>query len=199
MANIGLLVAPAMLLEARLGSARTLVVLGVSALAGGLLTTVGRPDSISLGSSAMGCGILGALAAVAWRAREDLPRGLVVLIAGVLTSILAVEQLLALLDPSFGIWGHVGGFFCGAALGPLMETDRRHRPGGSSRLVRLLAAVLVAVFVAAPLAAWRNIASGRACAVSVWGPWDEETHTEMLRVLRSYGAPCEIGSEALSP
>lgn len=188
--NLSMVMALGPLAEARLGSGRTLVLFGVSGLAGGA-SLLGADDTVSVGSSALACGLFGAVLAMMWRLGERIPRGYRLGFLGVLLTVFALEQALVTLESSLTAGAHVAGFAAGGLTAWILEED----PGGTSSRrpapswIKALAAIVVATYAVAPLLAWHHVASGRACVATRSG-WSPEAARELREGLRSLGVEC---------
>lgn len=100
--------------ERLLGAARYGVLLGAAAVGGSLASAL-APSPLSVGASGAICGILGAVAVLAWRPGQVIPA----LLVGTLRRQAVINLVLVLaisFHPQVDAWAHLGGGLVGAAL-----------------------------------------------------------------------------------
>lgn len=188
--NLPLVIAAGQIAERRLGVAPLVLIAGVSGIAG-FLAIQGRIDTMAVGSSGVGSGLIGAVAIMTWRLRRRLTSAHRALLFGLVVGVFAIEQFLALLHPNLAVGSHLAGFATGAMVAWSLERVADGPDGRVPAWTRWLAAFVAGLYLIAPLAAWHHLESGRACSSLDSGGWSEEAMLELKRGLQSQGHPCE--------
>lgn len=136
------------MLERLTGSLRFLLIFLVSGLLGALCSTLFISLLFSVGASASVFGLLGALAFINWRFRNELPGGYRIPLHSWLI-ILGINAALPVFIPQIDIFAHLGGF-AGGALAAFMLYGKQASLTGTplyARHVKALTAVAGSVFL----------------------------------------------------
>lgn len=179
--NVLGLLALGVLVERSLGAARTVLVLGLSGVAGMASAWLAGYDAL-VGASAMVAGLAGAVLWLEFRRPEQLPAGFR-LPRRLFVGALLVDALLPLALPFIAGAAHLVGFAAGAAAVALCAGPRlgHERPRPDALLA---AGLVIAVAVASLASAGRFLAGG-----SAW-----EAHAE--RLLHVQGSPALVLNDA---
>jgi membrane associated rhomboid family serine protease len=165
--NLGGLLAFGAALEAQVGHARFLLLVGLSMISGSLVSVaLPTPTGVVVGASGALFGMIGAMAALALREWQD-PPPLLRRARWVLPVVLVGDAALALLIPGRVGWSaHLGGFAGGMVAAALFFRGAGPIPlGRASSATRLAAAGVAALFVWGIAADVHRIASGHVCRV----------------------------------
>ena len=151
------------LCEAMFGAARTLAIVAIAGIAGGLATYVASPFGVAAGASTAVLGVLGAvfveLTLYRHRHRAFWQRGMWSRVALVMFAMLAV----VLTDPTAVLWGHGGGMLAGALAAAVLSPSAPW-----AKPARLVAFAIAGAFVAAFAAA--AIFAARTSLAQSFGP-----------------------------
>jgi len=135
------------ILEKLVGRARFVVIALTASIVGNVASTLFGSFSMSIGASSCIFGLLGALLVVQHTKHATLPLALVVAPKR-WVYLLGLNALISLL-PGIDLSAHVGGFLAGALLGAAFVPGLNVRALSAAPLVRISAALLVAIFIAA--------------------------------------------------
>jgi len=190
-------------LEAQIGHARLLLVIGLSMLSGSIaaLALPSSPWSVAAGASGGGFGMMGAWEVLVLRQWHDpppllrrirwaMPIGLVF----ILVSDLAIDLLFR---DKIGWIPHLGGLAGGTAAMALLSRGAGPIPlGRSARWMRLAAAGLGVVFLLGVAVDLQRIASGRICEVLDRDDLGEVNRAGFEKALRGMPVACtNLGAE----
>jgi membrane associated rhomboid family serine protease len=203
LANASVFLSLGAILEAQIGHARFLLVVGLSMLAGTIAGVVLLPSpwGVAVGSSAALFGMLGAWEVLVLRQRHDPPPLLRRL--GRVIPILLVLALVSDLGFSFlscqkiGWMLHLGGLAGGTASMALLSRGAGSVPfGRAPRGMRLAAAGLVLVFLLGVAVDLQRVASGRICEVLERDDLDAVDRAGFTEALRKFPVACaNLGPE----
>jgi membrane associated rhomboid family serine protease len=203
LANASVFLSLGAILEAQIGHARFLLVVGLSMLAGSIAGVAfpHSPWSVAVGSSAALLGMLGSWEVLVLRQRHDPPPLLRRL--GRVIPILLVLALVSDLGFSFlscqkiGWRLHLGGLAGGTASMTLLSRGAGSVPfGRAPRWMRLAAAGLAVVFLLGVEVDLQRIASGRICEVLERDDLDEGDRAGFEKALREFQVACaSLGAE----
>jgi membrane associated rhomboid family serine protease len=201
--NVSIFLSLAALLEAQIGHARFLLVMGLSMLAGSIAGVALPPSpwSVAVGSSAAAFGVFGAWEVVLLRQWHD-PSPLLrrfrwvipILLVGGLVSDLALGLVIR---DKIGWMLHFGGLVGGTVAMALLSRGAGPIPfGRSPRWMRLAAAGLVLVFLLGVAVDLQRIASGRVCGVLDRDDLEEVDRAGFTEALRKFPVACaNLGPE----
>jgi membrane associated rhomboid family serine protease len=201
--NVSGLLALAAALEAQIGHARFLLVIGLSMLLG-TIAGVALPSSpwgVAVGSSAAAFGTIGAWEVLVLRQRHDPPpllhRLRWVMPIGLAFILLSDLVLGLLIRDKIGWILHLGGLAGGTAAMALLSRDAGPIPfGHAPRWMRLAAAGLGVVFLLGVAVDLQRIASGRICEVLDRDDLGEVDRAGFTEALREFPVACaNLGPE----
>jgi membrane associated rhomboid family serine protease len=190
--NLGGLLAFGATLEAQVGHARFLLLVGLSMISGSLVSiALPPPAGVVVGASGALFGMIGAMAALVLRDRQD-PPPLLRRVRWALPIVLVGDTALALLVPGRVGWSaHLGGFAGGMAAGAMLFRGAGPIPlGRATRATRLAAAAVALLFVWGIAADVHRIASGRICQVIERDPLSPAVRDGFAAALHSLPVAC---------
>jgi rhomboid protease GluP len=190
--NLGGLLVFGAALEAQVGHARFLLLVGLSMISGSLLSVaLPPPGGVVVGASGALFGVIGAMAALVLRDRRD-PPSLLRRARWVIPIVLVGDSALALLAPGRVGWSaHLGGFAGGLAAGAILFRGAGPIPLGRATSATRLAAAAVALLFAWGIAAdAHRIASGRICEVIERGVVSAAVRDGFASALRDLPVAC---------
>jgi membrane associated rhomboid family serine protease len=190
--NLGGLLAFGAALEAQVGHARFLLLVGLSMISGSLVSVaLPPPAGVVVGASGALFGMIGAMAALVLRDRQD-PPPLLRRVRWALPIVLVGDTALALLVPGRVGWSaHLGGFAGGMAGGAMLFRGAGPIPlGRAAGATRLAAAAVALLFVWGIAVDVHRIASGRICQVIERDDLSEAVRDGFAVALRDLPVAC---------
>ena len=173
------------LVERLLGNATFFAAYMFAGLIGSVASIIWNSGSVSVGASGAVFGLFGALVALLWRRRKEIPMEIVVQLREKMISIIGINIVLGFVVPQIDSSAHIGGLI-GGALAAAMLSSPIVSSGQSARRRRLamLSPLLVLLGVGAVFA-MPNVPNVPAEIASLVQQHNDAEH-QIIRAIRQY-------------